>query len=339
LIILALWEKHPTMTAHRPPSFSVRLPLVAMATSAIAILVGWRTLGAEPSASSNGLQRILNQAVESTLAKFGTHLRSNQLAVTLVDLRETNQPSRASYRGDVQIYPASVIKLFYLAAAHRWMEDGKLEDTPELRRAMKDMIVESYNEATHYIVDLLTGTTSGPELPDAELDAWFEKRNAVNRYFASLGYAHVVANKKPWCEGPYGRESQSIKRQKPNRNMLSTDDTARLLVEIVTGRCVSAKRSAEMMDLMKRDPYKPLEEGGEPDQGNAFTGLALRERPGARLWSKAGWTSQARHDAACIELPNGARFVLVTFTEGHSNERGIIEAIGRVIAQEFSAAP
>ena len=297
-----------------------------------ALLIGAPVFAAEPFQSSNRLQELVDQSVASTLAKFASrNLRSNQLAVTLIDLHRTNQPIRASYRGDVPIYPASVIKLFYLAAAHRWMEDGKLTDSAELRRAMKDMIVESYNEATHYVVDVLTGTTSGPELPDDELDVWFEKRNAVNRYFAGLGYTNVVANKKPWCEGPYGRESQSIKRQKPSRNMLSTDDTARLLVEIANGQCVTEKRSGDMLNLLKRDPYKRLEDGGEPDQGNAFTGLALRERPGAKLWSKAGWTSQVRHDAALVELPDGTRFVLVTFTEGHSSERGIIEAIGRAV--------
>jgi hypothetical protein len=37
---------------------------------------------------------------------------------------------------------------------------------------------------------------------------------------------------------------------------------------------------------------------------------------GSRLWSKAGWMSQARHDAAIIALPGGPRFVLVVFTEG-----------------------
>ena len=268
----------------------------------------------------------------ATLEQFAEKkLASNQLAVTLVDLRDFSRPIQASYRGNVQIYPASVVKLFYLAAAHQWMEDGRLADTPELRRAMRDMIVESYNEATHYIIDLLTGTTSGPELPDAEIDQWFDKRNAVNRYFASLGYTNINANKKPWCEGPYGRESQSIKRHKPSRNMLTTGATARLLTEIVTGQAVSAKRSVEMLDLMKRDPFKKIEEGSEPDQGNAFTGLALRDKPGAKLWSKAGWTSQTRHDAAYVQLPNGARLVLVTFTTDHANERGIIEAVARKV--------
>jgi hypothetical protein len=277
-------------------------------------------------ARSNACQGVVRTAVTSTLERFADQkLQSNQLAVTLVDLRHPEKPIWASYRGDTPIYPASVIKLFYLVAAHHWMETGQLQDTAELRRALSDMIVESYNEATHYVVDLLTGTTSGPELSEAEIDAWFDKRNAVNRYFLSLGYTNINANKKPWCEGPYGREMQSIKKHKPNRNMLTTEATARLLVEIVTGHAVTPARSAEMRKLMERDPFRKVEESSDPDQATAFTGLALPR--GAKLWSKAGWTSETRHDAAYVELPNGARFVLVTFTLGHSNERGIIASV------------
>ncbi len=268
----------------------------------------------------------------TTLERFADRkLQSNQLAVTLLDLREAPHPVRASYRGNVPVYPASVIKLFYLVAAHRWLEDGKLQDTPELRRALRDMIVDSSNEATHYVVDLLTGTTSGPELPEKELDAWFEKRNAVNRYFHALGYTNINANKKPWCEGPYGRETQSIKRHKPNRNSLTTDATARLLLEIVTGQAVTANRSAEMLKLMERDPLKPVPAGCEPNQGKDFSAAGLP--PGAKLWSKAGWTSEVRHDAAYVELPNGRRFILVTFTVGHSDDRDILAAVVRKIVE------
>ena len=274
----------------------------------------------------------MEQAVAAARAQF-PQLQTNQIAVTLVDLRDAAKPQRGSYRGNEPIYPASVIKLFYLAAAHRWMEDGKLADTPELRRALSDMIVHSYNEATHYVLDVLTSTTSGPELPEDELKAWFGKRNAVNRYFTALGYKNINANKKPWCEGPYGRETQAIKAFTPKRNMLTTDATARLLTEIVTSKCVTAKRSAEMMELMKRDPFKKIAEGGEPDQGNAFTGLALS--PGAKLWSKAGWTSQTRHDAAYIELPDGNKFVLVTFTTDHAGERGIIPAVAKAVIEQL----
>jgi len=283
------------------------------------------------------LQAVVDRAVEGALEKFaGIRLDSNQIAVTLVDLRDPQHPAQASYHGGEQIYPASVIKLFYLVAVHRWLEDGKLHDTEELRRAMRDMIVDSFNEATGYLVDLLTGTTSGPELGPNEMEEWHFKRNAVNRYFASLGYTNINVNRKPWCEGPYGREMQSVKMSKPNhRNWLSTDATARLLTEIVTSQAVSAKRCAEMMELLHRDPSSAA--GNKNDQAHAYTALGLPS--GSKLWSKAGWTSETRHDAAYVELPNGARFVLVTFTVDHANEREIIPTITKAVVESFSFTP
>ncbi|MBL9199554.1 MAG: serine hydrolase [Opitutaceae bacterium] len=288
---------------------------------------------AEPSPDP-ALAAVAQRAAAATLDQFRTAgLKAEQLAITVIDLRDLTAPRRGSVRGDVMIYPASVVKLFYLAAAHRWMEDGRLADTAEVRRAMKDMIVDSSNDATHYLIDLLTGTTSGPELPDAEIKVWFEKRNAVTAYFTSLGYTGVLAHKKPWGDGPYGRESQAIRMFEPRRNMLTTDATARLFTEIVTGRCVSVARSAEMMALLTRDPAT---KSADPDDQAKFTGPALP--PGARLWSKAGWTSQTRHDACYIELPGGARFVLVVFTTDHANEREIIRTAARSVVATMGGA-
>ena len=285
------------------------------------------TPGTLPSPAPAALQTLVNRATESVLEQFRPQkLKADELAVTLVDLRTPGRPDRASFRGDVPIYPASVIKLFYLAATHRWMEDGKIADTPELRRAMRDMIVESSNDATHYLIDLLTDTTSGPELSDGEIKLWFEKRNAVNRYFAGLGYTGINANKKPWGDGPYGRETQATRLFEQKRNMLTTDATARLLMEIVTEACVTPSRSKEMMALLSRDPA-PKEK--VTDNQATFTGPALAA--GSKLWSKAGWTSTTRHDAAYVELPNGAKFVLVVFTSNHASEKEIIRSVARVV--------
>jgi len=274
------------------------------------------------------LQQLLDAAVQTTLAKFAPKkLEPDQIAATLIDLNDPQHPAQAEYRGDVQIYPASVIKLFYLVAVHRWLEDKKIDDTAELRRAMHDMIVDSYNEATGYIVDVLTGTTSGPELPQKEIEQWWDKRNAVNRYFAALGYTNINVNKKPWCEGPYGRETQAIKLFKPTRNQLTTDATARLMAEIVTGRAVSTARCQEMMELLHRDPSAS---SADPDsQARAFSGLGIP--PGTKLWSKAGWTSETRHDCAYLELPDGRRLVLTIFTVNHANEREIIPTLVRTV--------
>ncbi|HVG39588.1 MAG TPA: serine hydrolase [Pyrinomonadaceae bacterium] len=280
------------------------------------------------TATPSALQILVDNAARETVRKFAAkNFQEKNLAITVIDLAEA-QFGRASFRGDVPIYPASVVKLFYLAAAHRWLEDKKISPSAELDRAMHDMIVDSSNEATHYVLDCLTETTSGPELPAAEMNAWRERRNAVNRYFAALGYEKINVNQKPWCEGPYGRDRIFVGEKYTNRNMLTTDATARLLADIVTNRSITAARSRAMMELLKRDPEGKRDD--PDDQSHGFTGLALgRNEPGARLWSKAGWTSTTRHDAAYIETPDGLRFIIVTFTTEFSNERDIIPTVAR----------
>ena len=288
--------------------------------------------GSNPSNSTpraTTLQELVNEAAHAALTKFADKkLTEAQLSITLIDLRDAQHPVTASFRGNERVYPASVVKLFYLVAVHRWLEDKRVEQTDELKRAVRDMIVDSSNEATQYVVDILTHTTGGYELPPKEMEEWQNERNIVNRYYASLGFANINVNQKTFCEDAYGREKVSRGPNGENRNKLTTDATARLLAEIVTGRAVTPARSAQMMELLKRDFAGTSKDND--DQGHGFTGIAL-QGIGAKLWSKAGWTSTTRHDAAYIELPNGAKFVLVMFTTDHANEREIIPTVARVV--------
>src|SRR5713101_2886715 len=285
---------------------------------------------------STTLQELVNEAAHTALTKFADKkLTEKELSITLIDLRDPQHPSVASFRGNERVYPASVVKLFYLVAVHRWLENKKIQETAELKRAVRDMIVDSSNEATQYIVDVLTHTTGGFELPPKEMEEWQNKRNVVNRYYSSLGYTNINTNQKTFCEDAYGREKVSRGPNGENRNKLTTDATARLLSEIVTGRAVNASRSAQMMELLKRD-FSGTSTDND-DQGHGFTGIALPGMSTAKLWSKAGWTSTTRHDAAYVEMPNGAKFVLVTFTTDHANEREIIPTVARVVIDGFGA--
>jgi len=309
------------------------------------------------------LNTIVDKIAREILAEFADkQLKENELALSLIDLtklcnkdKESGDlkrpdehlsidelPEPVNFRGEEPIYPASVVKLFYLAAAQQWLEDKKILESDEIVRACKDMIVDSSNDATHYIVDVLTDTTGGPELPPDEMATWMEKRNAINRYFQKLGYKHINVNQKTWGDGPFGRERIAYGKDLANRNKLTTNATARLLSEIVTGKCVSKERSKAMLDLLARDFCKPSHDkacsqnnsahnqAADPDdQSTGFMGSALP--PGARLWSKAGWMSTARHDAVYVELPDGIRFVLVAFISGHAKEYAILPSIAEKV--------
>jgi Beta-lactamase enzyme family len=249
------------------------------------------------------------------------------------------QPQGFSHRGDARIYPASIVKLFYLVAIQEWLEKGMTKASIELERAMQDMIVDSSNDATSLVVDVLSGTTSGPELPEGPFETWQQQRNIVNRYFQSLGWpelAPINVNQKPWCDGPYGRERAFVGEMYDNRNMLTTNATARLFHSLVGGVAVSPSRSQLALDLLERDLAlaEVVPEGDAENQVNGFLGAGLPT--GSRLWSKAGWTTQVRHDAAFWQAPSGAASLLVVYSIGQAQNRQLLPFLGQHFAGALS---
>ncbi|MEH2382143.1 MAG: serine hydrolase [Nostoc sp.] len=292
--------------------------------------------------------------LDATWAEFPT-LARNQIALTWVvydpPVRVNtggaltpnafwDHPVRGfTYRGVERIYPASVVKLFYLVAVNEWLEKGMSQTSKELERALRDMIVDSSNDATSLIVDILSGTTSGAELPIGPFETWKYQRNIVNRYYQTLGWEEmetINVCQKTWGDGPYGRERAFVGELLENRNMVTTNAIARLLHSIVGGVAVSSARSQAMMALLKRN-LNDLPADTEENQVTGFLGGGLTEN--AQIWSKAGWTSQVRHDAAYIEIPNQRPYLLVVFTEGkaQAKSRAILPFVSKLVASAIAS--
>ncbi|MBD2080884.1 serine hydrolase [Leptolyngbya sp. FACHB-17] len=297
------------------------------------------------------LETLGDRVLQATWAEF-RELAPNQIAMTWIVYDSPvfvntggairpeefwqRSPRGFAYRGVENIYPASVVKLFYLVAAHEWLERGMIPPSAELDRAMRDMIVDSSNDATGLVVDVLSGTTGGPELPPAPFETWKYQRNIVNRYFQSLNWSEfttINVNQKTWCDGPYGRERSFYGENFDNRNMLTTNATARLLHSIVGGVAVTPERSRSMMELMQRSLNPSDLEADPENQVVGFIGGGVPQT--AKVWSKAGLMSRVRHDAAYVELPDLQPFLLVIFTEGksHSNNAAILPFVTQQISE------
>ncbi|MDX2242050.1 MAG: serine hydrolase [Leptolyngbyaceae cyanobacterium bins.302] len=296
------------------------------------------------------LEEIGDRILESTWAAFPA-LARNQLAMTWVVYDPPAPvntggalsaeefwkyvPRGFSYRGVELMYPASVVKLFYLVAMQDWLERGMVQPSAELDRAQRDMIVDSSNDATGLVVDTLTGTTSGPELAPAPFATWQQQRFIINRYFESFGWEElktINVCQKTWCDGPYGRERAFYGEHMENRNKLTTNATARLLHSIIGGVAVSSPRSQAMMALLRRSLQPETLLADPENQVTGFLGAGLPLD--AQVWSKAGLMSRVRHDAAYIELPNCRPYLLVVFTEGtdHAKNESILPFISREVA-------
>lgn len=277
----------------------------------------------------------MDQALASLLEDLTAEARpglADQLSITwlryptsLIDRAASLDPAAAgalpvagaSWQGQRLRYPASVVKLVYLVAAEAWLQRRLLEDDPELRRALAAMIRESSNDATGLVVDLLSGTCSGPDLPPDRFATWSAQRQLVNGWLMSLGWPEWVgcnACQKTWGDGPFGRERQSYGEDRQNRNRLSTEATARLLQAVIAGSIVSPPACGRMRDLLARSLDLQERTADPENQVDGFLGAGLPN--GAHLWSKAGWMSQARHDAAYVEAEGGDPMLLVVFSEG-----------------------
>jgi len=271
----------------------------------------------------------LDPAMGQTLAELVGELEAagrpglaDQLSITWLRYPgdpAASPPQGASWAGERQCYPASVVKLVYLVAAEAWLQRRLIEDGEELRRALADMIRDSGNDATGLVVDLLSGTTSGPSLPPERFAHWAAQRRLVNDWLQSLGWSELEgcnACQKTWGDGPYGRERDFYGAALENRNRLSTAATARLLHGVSRDGLVSPFACARMRDLLRRS-LDPAGRAADPEnQVDGFLGEGLP--PQALLWSKAGWMSQARHDAAYVELEGQAPLLVVAFSEGQA---------------------
>lgn len=214
-------------------------------------------------------------------------------------------PKGISYRGVELADPGGMAHLFYLVATHVWLEQGMVQPSAEIDRAMADMLTRGSHDATSFLIDVLSGTTSGPTLPPGPAETWAAQRNIVNRYFESLGWPELRPsnlNQKTWCDGPYGRERDFLGKTFENRNQLTTEATARLLHSMVGGVSVSSARSQTMLELMKQSQENSPITQGLPASAN--------------VWAKSAIAPHIRHEAAYIEAESTHPYLLVVFTEG-----------------------
>ncbi|WP_320676105.1 serine hydrolase [Prochlorococcus sp. MIT 1300] len=223
------------------------------------------------------------------------------------------------------LYPASVVKLFYAVAIEAWLKKDLILDNEELRRAMQEMIAQSSNDATSLIVDLLTGTTSGPSIKSLKperWESWVKQRNLINNWLNSLNWPELEAVnccQKTWNDGPFGREKDFYGAGNKNRNLLTTAGTARMLEGIMTNNMISAQASKRLKTILSRSIDLSQRKSDPENQVDGFLGEGLPI--GSRLWSKAGWMSQARHDAAWWSPPHGKPMMLVVFCQGRERAK------------------
>lgn len=277
------------------------------------------------------LNAALDRMVRETLAEV-SGLAEDRVHVALIDLADPEAPRSAHFHGDEPVYPASVVKMFYMGYVYHLADRGEIEITPELRKQLTQMIRPSSNVATGKIVDTWSDTHEESLMQPDEFREFSEKRNACNRWLQGvLSIEDVNANQKTWGGTIPDAERQFLSGGQfggpwVNRNSMTALSAARYLQLLAQDRLASPQSCDAMRTLMQRNVAE------QPYQRRRIAGGAPE---GAKVYSKTGTTSDTFHDAGIIRLPDGHTFVLVTLVTGTGNRGNFIPELTRRVSDHL----
>ena len=292
---------------------------------------------------SQELQGIVDEAAKIATSKG---LPAESLSITLLDVSNSQTHSFAGYQNQTLRFPASVAKLFWMAAFYSAIENGTItQKESAFTNDLDQMIRVSNNDAASRLLDKITDTKSGGRLAGEELQTWLKKRNQINTFFQSAGYNDIRISTKNYPiyylrqEGPIGRDLQLRgDASVPIRNQVTTDQAARLIYEIYTRQAVSSVASRKMAYLLTRDLDPKAWKKDPLNSIQGFLGESLP--PNIYFGSKVGYTSKSRSEAAFVRtLDDRAIYILVVFGDNpaYSKDATAFPAISRYVFDRLNA--
>ena len=241
----------------------------------------------------------------------------NNIAITWINYEESSKKGYGyGINNRKKIYPASIVKLVYSLAIYEWIENKTIFRDIQVDEAIKEMLQNSSNDATSFIVDLLTGTTSGPSLEKEIFNKWKYQRSIINDWLKTFNWEELKdfnCCQKTWEDRPYGREKDFYSTSNKNRNSMTTDGTARIMEEIMQNISFN-KENINLKNYLFRELNEESQHKDPNNQINGFLGGGLPEK--IPFWSKAGLMSEVRNDVAWWINRNKSKTLLVVFTEG-----------------------
>ena len=280
-------------------------PLSLGRALAVALLAVAGSASAGTSAATIVDDATLNSAVAAARTEYNaTRGGTPRLHACLLVKQPDGTWKRGSYEGTTTSYPASTVKLCYLASgmyfasstgrAYNWLDSS-----------MRPMITVSDNNATGVVVDNITGA---PNTSTGDFNVWANKRKFTENFLSArglLGNQRAMHKTYPTNSGssPASFEQQALSTF--GSNQLQPNLMAELMLEIAEG-ALEPGASAYMRDLLTHDRF------------SLQSPLGWGVPPGSIYQNKAGWTSTTLNDVAWVKLPNGREFILAVFSNAYA---------------------
>ena len=239
-----------------------------------------------------GFQRDFEQVIY-TNAKWRRLISQRRLAVGVVDLGDPYNVKFARLNGNVMMYAASLPKIAILLAAMDAIEKGDLEDTPEIRTKMRQMMSKSSNTASTELMDMLGYERIENVLKDPKYDLYDEDYGGglwVGKRYAKTGERHP----DPLRGISHGATVTQV---------------CRYYYLLAYGKLIDYERSKQMLELM-----------ADPELHHKFVAELEKIAPKARLYRKSGTWKNFHSDSVLVWGPE-RRYILVALIEDAEGEK------------------
>lgn len=241
---------------------------------------------------NDDFQHVLNTEINSN-PKWKRLISQKKMAIGVVNMSDTAHVEYARLNGNVMMYAASLPKIGILLAAMDAIEKGELEDTPELRITMRQMICRSSNTAATELMDLLGFDKIEKVLKDPVYDLYDEDYGGglwVGKRYASIGERHP---------DPLNGISHGA----------TVTQVCRYYYLMAYGRLVNYDRSKQMLEYMDN-----------PEINHKFVSKLKVLAPEAHLYRKSGTWKSFHADSVLVWGPN-RRYILVALVEDNDGEK------------------
>ncbi|HQU72416.1 MAG TPA: serine hydrolase [Calditrichia bacterium] len=257
------------------------------------------------------LQNALEQALDRN-PHWRKLINRKKMAVGVVDLTRPEAARFARVNGNQMMYAASLPKLAILLAAQQALKDGKIEDSPQLRENMQQMIARSSNAAATAVYSEVGGA---PYVESVLRNKKYELYDP--NYGGGL-----------WVGKPYAKGGKRYPDPVMGTSHGATvTQVCRFYYLLALGRLIDPAHSADMLAILR-----------DPDLHHKFVNSLDSLAPDATVYRKSGTWRNWHSDSVMVWGPHWRRYILVALVEDGSGEqicRDLVPVVESVLQGRF----
>ena len=228
--------------------------------------------------------------------------KSKSLSIGIVDMLDPLHSRFAAINGNYMMYAASLPKIAVLLASEDALEQGKLEETAEVKQDMRLMIAKSSNSAATRMIERVGMDHIANVLQDPRYKL-YDKSNGGGL----------------WVGKPYGKGGVRIGDPLKNiSHAASVLQVCKYYYMLAFGQLVNEDRSRDMLHMLS-----------DPQLHHKFVSVLDRVAPAANVYRKSGTWENWHADSALV-WDKSRRYIVVALAMDGAGENILRELMHKI---------